>query len=193
VAAATHDPAAHGPAAHGAARGPAARVWRVFTTRPRAEKRAAARLAAAGHEVFLPLRVALRQWSDRRRRVEEPLFPGYVFACVDERARLDVLLDEGVARSVGFGGALAAVPEADIAALRALQAVPDRLEAAARGAFPVGAEVYVARGPLRGLRGHVSGHPRACYLHVEVAAIRQAVRVEVPADWVLRPVAPLVG
>ena len=42
------------------------------------------RLEAAGVHVFLPLRRTLRQWSDRRRWVEEPLFPGYLFARVDE-------------------------------------------------------------------------------------------------------------
>jgi transcription antitermination factor NusG len=166
-------------------------VWRVFYAKPRAEKRAAARLAGAGHEVFLPLRAALRQWSDRKQRVEEPLFPGYLFARVDERARLDVLQDEAVVRCVGFGGALAAVPEAEIAAMKALQAVPERLAAVTQRAFPVGAEVYVARGPVQGVRGRVLAHPKTCYLLVEVPSVRQAIRVHVPADWVLRPVAEM--
>ena len=174
-------------------RGPARRAWRLFYVRPRAEKRAAARLAAAGHEVLLPLRAALRQWSDRKRRVEEPLFPGYLFAHVDERGRLDVLADEAVVRSVAFGGTLAEVPAPEVARLRALLAVPDRVEAVAREAFPPGAEVFVTRGPLRGVRGRVLDHPRSCYLLVEVPSVRQAVRVHVPSDWVLRPVGDAVA
>ena len=167
----------------------AASVWRVFHIKPRAEKRVADRLAAAGHEVFLPLRTALRQWSDRKKRVEEPLFPGYLFARVDEHARLAVLQDDGVVRCVAFGRHLAVASDDEVEQLRVLQAIPENLAAAHREAFPVGAEVYVARGPVRGVRGRVLDHPRACYLLVEVPSIRQAIRVHVPADWVLRPVA----
>jgi transcriptional antiterminator RfaH len=168
---------------------PPAAVWRVFYTRPRAEKKAAARLAAAGHDVFLPLRTALRQWSDRRQTVEVPLFPGYLFARVDERARLDALQDEAVVKTVHFGGTLAAVPDREVALLKALAAAPDRIEAVARGAFPVGAEVYVARGPLAGVHGRVVGHPRDRYLLVEVPSVQQAVRVHLPTDWAVRPAA----
>ena len=168
-------------------------VWRVFYAKPRAEKRAAERLAerfrGTGHEVFLPLRAALRQWSDRKKRVEEPLFPGYLFAYVDERGRLAVLQDEGIVKSVHFGGQLAVVSAEEVEQLKALQAVPENLAAVHREAFPVGAEVYVARGPIQGVRGRVLDHPKACYLLVEVPSIRQAIRVHVPADWVLRPVA----
>lgn len=166
---------------------PPAAVWRVFYTKPRAEKKAAERLAAAGHEVFLPLRTVLRQWSDRRQKVSAPLFPAYLFARVDERARLDVLQDEAVVKTVHFGGTLAAVPDREMALLQALAAAPDRIEAVAREAFPVGAEVYVAKGPLAGVHGRVLGHPQSLYLLVEVPSVQQAVRIHLPADWATRP------
>lgn len=164
------------------------RVWRVFSVRPRAEKRVAERLAAAGLEVVLPLRVALHQWSDRKRRVAVPLFPGYVFAQVDERERLDALATDGVVRTVGFGGTLAAVSDAEVTLLQALANAPEQAEAVAREAFPAGAAVVLTNGPLKGVRGHVLGHPRSQYLTVEVPSVQQAVRLHVPADWAMRPV-----
>ena len=166
---------------------PAPSVWRVFYTKPRAEKRVAQRLAAAGHEAFLPLRTTLRQWSDRKQRVETPLFPGYLFARVDERARLAVLEDEGVVKTVHFGGTLAVVPEREMALIRILAESPEHVEAVAREAFPVGAEVYVSRGPLAGTHGRVVGHPRELYLLVEVPSVQQAVRIHLPTDWAVRP------
>lgn len=169
--------------------GPAARLWRVFYIRPRAEKKAAERLEAAGHETFLPLRTTLRQWSDRKQRVEVPLFPSYLFAHVDERGRLDVLEDEAVVKTVHFGGTLAVVPEREMALLRALAEAPDRIEAVAREAFPLGAEVYVARGPLSGVHGRVIGHPKDMYLLVEVPSVRQIIRIHLPTDWAVRPAA----
>ena len=163
------------------------RIWRVFYTKPRSEKRAARRLEQAGYDILLLLRTSIRQWSDRKKLVEEPLFPGYLFAHVNEKKRLGVLQDEAIVRCVAFGGRLAAVTPEDIAQLRILLNAPDRLEAIEREAFPVGSEVYIDRGPLRGVRGRVSDHPKTHYLIVDVPSIRQAVRVHVPAAWVRRP------
>jgi transcriptional antiterminator NusG len=141
----------------------------------------------SGHEVFLPLRSVLRQWSDRKKRVEEPLFPGYLFARVDERGRLAVLQHEPIVKTVHFGGTFAVMPDEVIDQLKLMQNTPERLEAITREAFPRGAEVFLERGPLAGLRGEVIGHPKALYLIVEVPVLNNAVRVHVPADWVMRP------
>lgn len=161
-------------------------VWRVFYTRPRNEKKVAERLRAADLEVCLPLRTVVRQWSDRKKTVREPLFPSYLFAHVDERQRLDVLTDEAIVKSVAFGGQLAEVRDQEIDLLRSLESVPEDVEILAMSAFPRGAEVIVTDGPLKGARGTVSGFPRALYLSVEVPSIRQTVRFQVPADWVMR-------
>ena len=167
--------------------GPGKKYWRVFYAMPRAEKKAAKRLAEAGYEVFCPIRSLIRQWSDRTRVVEEPLFPGYLFAHVNERDRLDVLLDETIVRCVSFGGEVAAVSDREIDTLKLLQVTPDRIEVIERMASPVGAEVYIDRGPLKGVRGFVVDHPKAHYLEVDVSTIRQTVRVHIPSEWVRRP------
>lgn len=161
-------------------------VWRVFYVRPRAEKKTAEELGRAGHEVFLPLRTVLRQWSDRKKKVSEPLFTGYLFAHVDERARLAVLQHSAVVRCVSFGGSMAQVSGDEIEQLKLLQATPEALEAVTMQAFPKGSEVFLTHGPLAGVRGRVIDHPKTLYLLVEVPAIRHAVRVHVPADWVMR-------
>lgn len=165
---------------------PPTRVWRVFYTRPRNEKKVAERLEARGLDVCLPLRTVLRQWSDRKKKVQEPLFPGYLFAHVDERERLTVLQDDGVVTTVSFGGTLAEARQEEIDALRALEAVPKSVEARALDAVPPGANVIVTNGPLKGARGTVDGSPKAFYLTILIESVRQAIRLEVPADWVMR-------
>jgi len=165
---------------------PSARVWRVFYTRPRNEKKVAERLTARGIEVCLPLRPVLRQWSDRRKTVNEPLFPAYLFAEVDERERVEVLQDPGVVTTVSFGGTLAEVRPEEITALRALEAVPGAVEARALDATPPGSAVIVMNGPMKGVRGTVTGSPKALYLSVLIESIGQGIRLEVPADWVMQ-------
>ena len=57
--------------------------WFALYTRHRFEKKVAARLEDKGIESFLPLHTVLRQWSDRRKKVEEPLFNCYVFVHIN--------------------------------------------------------------------------------------------------------------
>lgn len=170
--------------------GPADKVWRVFTVRSRAEKRVLEHLQARGIEAYVPLRTALHQWSDRKRKVEVPLFPGYVFAKVDERQRLAVLEDAAVVRTVAFGARLAVVPDHEMELVRSLATLPGAVEAVTRRALPIGADVLLTNGPLKGVRGRVTGLPKERYLTVEVSSIHQAIRIQVPSDWAMRPPGP---
>ena len=81
----------------------AAMRWFAVQTRSRHEKMAARQLQAQGFATFLPLSVEVRQWSDRRKVVEMPLFPGYVFLQMVylPEQRLRVLTTEGVVNFVG--------------------------------------------------------------------------------------------
>ena len=53
--------------------------WYAVYTKPRSEKKLADRLNEHGIEAYLPLRKTLKQWSDRKKMVEEPLITSYVF------------------------------------------------------------------------------------------------------------------
>ena len=53
--------------------------WYVLYTRSRCEKKVAIMLTKRGIENYCPLNRVVRQWSDRRKIVNEPLFSSYVF------------------------------------------------------------------------------------------------------------------
>jgi len=57
--------------------------WYVVYTTPRGEKKANHRLEEKGIETYLPLRKTIRQWSDRKKKIEVPLFTSYLFVYVD--------------------------------------------------------------------------------------------------------------
>lgn len=127
--------------------------WYAVQIRYRFEKRAAAQLQRNGVEAFLPLRVELRQWSDRRKPIEVPLFPGYAFVRVDQSfaLRLQVLHTAGLTRFVRFAGEPVMIPAKQIDDLKKLlaQKVPCSL-------YPflkVGERVRVRGGCLDGLEG----------------------------------------
>ncbi|MDZ4698689.1 MAG: UpxY family transcription antiterminator [Rhodothermales bacterium] len=164
--------------------------WRIFYTAPRAETKAEERLAGQGIEVFLPRLTTSRRWSDRIQRVTEPLFRGYLFARVEERGRLSVLQTAGIVRCLAFGGKLASISEAEIEQLRITQVDPEQLTLHPTWLPPIGREVVVIAGPFEGLRGEVIEHRGQLTVMVRVHALRQAVRVLVPADCVTPPGPP---
>jgi transcription antitermination factor NusG len=161
------------------------RIWRVFYTRARAEKKCEARLEERRIEVLVPKKTEVRQWSDRKKEVTEPLFRNYLFARVDEKDRLRVLRTNGIVRCVHFDGEPARLREETVEQLQQTQAVPGRLSTADLRP-EVGETVTITDGPerLRGLTGEVLQHRGQTYLLVRVTAVRQAVKVQVPADWV---------
>ena len=143
-------------------------------------------LAEEGVEVFLPMKIVAGQGGHQKRRVKEALFPGYLFAQVDERERLQVLRAPGVVGLGGEGEAPSVVDPAEVAQLRILQNAPERLGVVGFPLPPPGERIEVGSGPLQGLIGEVVGHRGRLYVVVRVAAVRQAA-------WAYVPVHELVG
>jgi len=72
--------------------------WYVLYTKPRNEKKVAERLSAAGYNVYCPLHKVKRQWSDRMKVVEEPLFKSYLFIQIEDHRRDEVFTFPGTVR-----------------------------------------------------------------------------------------------
>ena len=159
------------------------RNWRVFYTQSRAEKQCEARLIQRHIDVFLPKNEVVRQWKDRKKKVVEPLFRNYIFACVDEQDRLRVLQTPGIVRCVSFGGTPAVVDTAEVEQLKIAQKDPARLRLVDAPLPSLGKTVTIKDGPLRGLHGEVAEHRGIYHVILHVTAIQQAVRVHVPAAW----------
>ena len=83
-------------------------------TRPRWEKKIATLLDNRGIENYLPLNKVLKQWSDRKKMVQEPLFKGYIFIKISEKDKWDVKLVDGILNYVHWLGKPAVVKESDI-------------------------------------------------------------------------------
>lgn len=166
--------------------GETATYWRVFYTAPRAEKKCESDLDERGINVFLPKLATIRQWKDRKKRIEEPLFPSYIFAQVDERDRLRVLQTPGIVRTVSFGGQLAVVSDEEIEQLKIAQRDPERLFRMANPLPEIGEVVEIDEGPFKGLRGEVLDFRGDVYVVIRINAIRQAVRIQIPHEIIRR-------
>jgi transcription antitermination factor NusG len=155
------------------------RRWLVLYTRPRFEKKVDIQLFERRIASFLALREEMRQWSDRRKLVQAPLFPGYIFVHVSERERVSALEIDGVVKYVSFGGRFAVVHDEVVESLRlALQRPRDvRIEDTS---LKLGQRIRVAHGPMAGMKGRLLAFHGSTRVAIEVEAINQVVSVEVP-------------
>ncbi len=155
--------------------------WYAIYTFPRAEKKAHAELVGKGIDSYLPLQRTLRQWSDRKKWVEEPLFRSYLFVYIDQRQYFDVLNTPGVVRYITFEGKAVPVPVYQIEAIRSYlsdEVVPVELSVN----FTPGKTVEVMKGPMRGLRGELIEVAGRHKVKVEISVIGQSILVTIPSS-----------
>jgi transcription antitermination factor NusG len=88
--------------------------WYVVYTKPKWEKKVAEQLTKNGIECYCPLVVQVRQWSDRKKKVEVPLFNSYVFVQLSETDRNAVFNSPGVVRYLFWLGKPAIVRDEEI-------------------------------------------------------------------------------
>ena len=74
--------------------------WYPVYTHPRAEKKACLALEAKGIRAYLPLRRQQKQWSDRKKWVEEPFIKSYIFVYISDQQQAEVLMSKGIARFI---------------------------------------------------------------------------------------------
>ena len=127
--------------------------WCAIRTRSRHEKVVKYALESAGIEAFLPLCTQVRTWSDRRKVVEFPLFPNYIFARTawSVQARVRVFQTNGVIAFVGPRKEATPIPDQQIDAVRSLTALA--VECSPHPYLTVGQRVRIRNGALQGLEG----------------------------------------
>lgn len=158
--------------------------WYACYTRGRAEKKVGDLLPRLGVETYLPLVPRERQWADRTKQVDWPLFPSYVFARFSLREIGRVLRTPGIATVVRLGGEYVPIEEGEIANIRRFaEALAARGWDAVKPVtyIAVGERVRVIDGPFQGVEGVVVRRRKRDRLLVGLGAIRQGFEVDIPA------------
>jgi len=88
--------------------------WYALYTKPRWEKKVATQLNKKGFEVYCPVNVVRRRWTDRYKIIEDPLFKSYVFIRFDINDQTRVRLTDGVVNFVYWQGRPAMIHENEI-------------------------------------------------------------------------------
>lgn len=156
--------------------------WYALYTKPRHEKKAADLINEKNFEVYLPMVKQVRQWKDRKKKVEMPLFNSYLFANFDYARRFEVLQTRGIVKIINFSGEAAIVPDWQIESLRKMLEFPETLKV--EKYIRLGEIVEIKAGPMRGLKGMVSVKKDSNRLILSIDGIYQSVSVEIDEEYV---------
>ena len=125
--------------------------WYALRVRSNHERLTSAHLRARGIEEFAPTFTSERQWSDRKKQVEQFLFSSYVFCRLDPHRRIPIATVPGAVGLVSFGNGPTEIPAHEIEAVRKM--TNSGLIVAPWPFLQVGQSVLIERGPLAGVEG----------------------------------------
>jgi transcription antitermination factor NusG len=157
--------------------------WYALYTKSRFEKKTGQLLREAGFEVFVPLVKTLKQWSDRLKKIEEPLFRSYIFVRTTPDKFHLARSVEGAVYFVSFSRQPAVVSDEQILNLQLLLKSEEKFEISEE-VFTPGDTVEVLQGSLRGLKGSFVDFRGKKYILLRIDAINQSLVVHIPPGWV---------
>ena len=159
--------------------------WYAVRTRCHHERKVVKLLEVKGFDVLLP---KYRTWSrrkDRRKVIELPLFPGYVFVQMepDHGKFREISRTFGVAYILGRKGKPEPIRKEEMDSLLILLRMPEKVRP--HPYFKEGDRVIVVDGPFRGAIGYVMKvQPKKYKLIVGIEMLGRAVAVHVAEDVV---------
>lgn len=155
--------------------------WHALYVHSRAEKKVFERLQEMGAEAYLPLVTKMKRWSDRMKKVEEPLFKSYLFVRSDEKWHFQILSIPGVTKFVCFEHKAVVVPENQIKAV--MKYCNDYVEEdneINETELHEGQLVMITSGELMGLTGRLAPINNKKRLIVYIESVGQYIPVNIP-------------
>ncbi|MCB9209295.1 MAG: UpxY family transcription antiterminator [Ignavibacteriales bacterium] len=158
--------------------------WYALYTKPRHEFKAETQLKACGIEYYLPTITKVKQWSDRKKKVTEPLFSGYIFVKGTEKDRLIALEQYAIVRSIFFQGKPAIVPNWQIENLQKM--LEKGSDITVTDQLAIGSHVKIISGPFKDVEGIVyeTGNQEKM-LAITIDLLRRSVVVRIPRDSII--------
>lgn len=145
-------------------------------------------LRALGFVEFVPTFAVRSTWSDRVKKSERPLFPGYVFCRFSRTQRGIILSLPTVVRIVGNGPEPCPIDEREIQALQLVFQAQQSFTPVPY--LRIGQKVRIERGPLRGLEGLLEQDKNRHWIVLSVTVLERSVAVEVSRDCISVPASP---
>ena len=158
--------------------------WYAIYTRPRSEKKVHESLTQQGFHSYLPLTTTVRQWSDRKKKVQLPLISSYVFVKTTENNLNNTLPIQGVVRVLKHLGKPAIIKEYEIENLRILLEDTDNIIFIKDTHLKKGDSVFVEKGVFKGLIAECSEFNGKHRVIVRIEALGDLIEVNIPLSHI---------
>ncbi|MBC7440306.1 MAG: UpxY family transcription antiterminator [Flavobacterium sp.] len=139
--------------------------WYVIYTKPKWEKKVASRLIEIGINCYCPLKTQIRQWSDRKKKVEIPVFSSYVFVQLEDKNRNEIFQIQGVVRYLFWLGKPAIVRDDEIINMKKWFSSPEDFDISLV-AYKIGDIVELESGPFMSQKAKVKEVNKTHYILV---------------------------
>lgn len=157
--------------------------WYAIRVQSKFESVASEVLLGKGYEAFLPLYKSVRRWSDRKKTLELPLFPGYLFCRFNPGDRmLPIVTTPGVIGVVSAGRTPLSIEDDEITGLQLM--LRSSVEPEPWPYLSSGTKVLIERGPLAGLEAMVVQNLNRWRVVVSVELLQRSVAAEIDREWV---------
>ena len=129
--------------------------WVAVLVQMCTEKKVGERLTKLGVENYVPTQTEIRQWSDRKKKVERVVIPMVVFVHTDEKTEHSLRMQSFIRKILTYPGqtAAAVIPDDQINRLKFMLKQSDSPVEMMEQNLQVGDKVQIVRGALKGLEG----------------------------------------
>lgn len=156
--------------------------WMALYVRSRAEKKALNDLTGAGIICYLPMRKTLRQWSDRKKKVDMVVIPSYIFVRKNPKEYMSLFVSPHIVGIVKFEGTPAIIPDKQIQAMKRIinsdtefEVIPEKLKK--------GDKVKIRYGTLSGIEGEFMEIARNKRFVLHIEQIGYSLTIQIPVDY----------
>ena len=159
--------------------------WYAVYTKPRWEKKVDGTLIKKGIQSWCPVQKIQKQWSDRKKVIEEPLFKSYVFVNVADDEKADVLRTDGVLNFVYYLGRPAIIREEEINLVKSyLDEADAKLTVQSWASLEENTKVMITHGVFMENTGTVM-RAASKKVYVRLESLDQVMIVEFPSNHVM--------
>jgi transcription antitermination factor NusG len=158
------------------------KTWNLIYTRPQQERKVLKAMLEEGIDAFYPTMKSFRIWWDRKKCLDVPLFPSYVFVRLKDKAEYFKSLDiEGVLKYVKFGKEIATVAPAIVDNLKMVINSGREIEVSSDH-FQPGAKLVIKEGVFAGLYCEVVKHEGKRKILVRVSLLQRSVLLTITTE-----------
>jgi transcription antitermination factor NusG len=157
--------------------------WYALYTKPRHEVKAAIEMDACGIKYYLPMVTRVKQWSDRKKRVKEPLIRSYIFVRVSEQERVLALQLNSIIRCVSERGIPAKIPDNQMNNF--IRFIQDGYEYHVLNSITKGVKVRIISGPMIGVEGVVIEEPEHKSIAVSIELLNRTIITRIKDEQIL--------